>query len=93
MASARRASRKTGANRPESRNRGTVPLEESGGGLCTGSRMRPPSEVARYLSISLPSLYRLLRSGRLRGHKVGGQWRISDDAVRQFLEDGIRVIE
>ena len=55
------------------------------------ARMKSPNEVAGYLAVSIPSLYRYLRSGRIRGNKVGGQWRISDDAVRRFLEDQIRV--
>jgi excisionase family DNA binding protein len=68
----------------------------TGGGVGTAgspaaSPLRSPGEVARYLAVSLPTLYRVLRSGRLRGTKVGGQWRISDDAVRQFLEDQIWV--
>lgn len=55
------------------------------------ARLKSPHEIAAYLAISLPNLYRLLRTGRLHGSKVGGQWRISDDAVRQFLEDEINV--
>lgn|SRR5512134_808374 len=62
-------------------------------GAPNAPRLRSPHEVAAYLGVSVPNLYRLLRSGRLRGHKVGGQWRISEEALRQFLEDGIRVIE
>ncbi len=53
--------------------------------------LRSADEVAAYLAISVLGVYRRLREGRLRGHKVGGQWRISDGAVRQFLEDSIRV--
>lgn len=60
-------------------------------GSPDAARLRSPGEVARYLAVSLPTLYRVLRSGRLRGIKVGGQWRVSDDAVRQFLEDQIQV--
>jgi excisionase family DNA binding protein len=33
----------------------------------------------------------LVRSGRLKAFKVGGQWRISRQAIRQFLEDQIRL--
>jgi excisionase family DNA binding protein len=39
----------------------------------------------------MPTVYRLLRGRKLEGIKVGGQWRISDEAVRRFLEDGINV--
>jgi excisionase family DNA binding protein len=35
--------------------------------------------------------YRLLRNRKLQGVKVGAQWRISDEAVRRILEDGIDV--
>jgi excisionase family DNA binding protein len=37
------------------------------------------------------TLYRLLRTKKLQGVKVGGQWRIAEEAVRRFLEDGIDV--
>lgn len=53
--------------------------------------LRSTREVATYLATSVPNLYRLLRSGRLCGRKVGGQWRVSDDAVREYLEDQIYV--
>lgn len=47
--------------------------------------------VAAYLDVSVPKIYRLIRSGRLQAFKVGGEWRISTEAVRQFLEDNINV--
>jgi excisionase family DNA binding protein len=49
------------------------------------------NQVARYLGKSVPTIYRLLRGKRLRASKVGGEWRISDRALREFLEDGINV--
>lgn len=60
-------------------------------GVRQSAPLRSPDEVVAFLSLSMPSVYRLLRAGRLRGHKVGGQWRISDAAVRQFLEDEINM--
>jgi excisionase family DNA binding protein len=53
--------------------------------------LKSPDEVAAYLAVSVLRVYRLLREGRLRGHKVGGQWRIPDDAVREYLEESICV--
>lgn len=53
--------------------------------------LRSPDEVAAYLAVSVLGVYRRLREGRLRGHKVGGQWRIPDDAVREYLEESICV--
>jgi len=54
-------------------------------------RLDDVRRVADYLGVSIPTLYRLLRSGKLKGHKVGGQWRISREAVEQNLEDQILV--
>jgi excisionase family DNA binding protein len=34
-------------------------------------------------------IYRLIRSGKLRATKIGGTWRICDQALRDLLEDGI----
>jgi excisionase family DNA binding protein len=53
--------------------------------------LRTPLEAARYLGTSVNTVYRLIRSGKLRASKVGGQWRIADTALREFLEDGINV--
>jgi excisionase family DNA binding protein len=47
--------------------------------------------VAAYLGVSVPTVYRLLRNKKLKGVKVGGQWRISTEALRQFLEDSINL--
>jgi excisionase family DNA binding protein len=54
-------------------------------------RLDDVRRVADYFGVSIPTVYRLIRSGKLNAHKVGGQWRISSEAVRQFLEDQIHV--
>ncbi len=48
-----------------------------------------PREVADYLGASVLKVYRLIHAGKLRASKVGGEWRISHEAVRDLLEDGI----
>jgi len=48
-------------------------------------------QVADYLGVSTRVVYRLIRSGQVRAFKVGGRWRISKDAVRQFIEEQIQV--
>lgn len=50
-----------------------------------------PKQAACYLGISIPTLYRALRSGRLTGSKIGGQWRISSETLQKFVEDGIHI--
>jgi excisionase family DNA binding protein len=53
--------------------------------------LRTVQWTALFLGISPLTVYRLLRSGKLKGSKVGGQWRISDEALRDYLEQGIHV--
>jgi excisionase family DNA binding protein len=52
-------------------------------------RLLTPREVAGYLGVSVLKVYRLIHAGKLRASKVGGEWRISHEAVRDLLEDGI----
>ena len=44
-------------------------------------------EAARKLGVGLDYLYSLLWTGKLRGTKVGKQWRISADAVEERLKE------
>jgi excisionase family DNA binding protein len=50
-----------------------------------------PRAVADYLGVSTAVVYRLIRSGRLRAVKLGGQFRIAQAALRQLLEDEIKL--
>jgi excisionase family DNA binding protein len=54
-------------------------------------RLRSVSEVAAYLHQSEQSVYRQIRSKKLQASKVGGEWRISDEAICKLLEDGMNV--
>lgn len=47
-------------------------------------------EAAAWLKISEPTVYRLLRSGALKGAKVGGQWRIPIAELQKYVEDQIK---
>jgi excisionase family DNA binding protein len=42
-------------------------------------------EVAVYLQISDSTVYKLVRSNRLPGRKVGNKWRFSRSAVENWL--------
>ena len=46
-------------------------------------------QVATFLDTSVPTVYRLVRNKRLRASKVGGEWRITGQALRDLLEDNI----
>jgi excisionase family DNA binding protein len=43
-------------------------------------------EAARRLGVGLDYLYSLLWTGKLEGHKVGKQWRISAEAVEARMK-------
>lgn len=43
-----------------------------------------PAEVAAVLGVHLETVKKLLRSGELRGFRVGRLWRITPEAVAEF---------
>ena len=45
-------------------------------------------EVQNKLKVSDETIYRYIRSGKLKAFRVGGLWRISEDAVQEFLKKG-----
>jgi len=51
--------------------------------------------VCDLLRMSRSHVYNLLKSGRLPGRKIGGQWRIPVDGLRRYLsgEDTAVVVE
>ena len=42
-------------------------------------------EVATILSVSVESIRRYLKAGKLKGSKIGGQWRIAEQQVKDFF--------
>jgi excisionase family DNA binding protein len=54
-------------------------------------RLHSVSQVAAYLQLSEQSVYRLIRSKKLQASKVGGKWKITDEAICKLLEDGMDV--
>ena len=43
-------------------------------------------EAARRLAVSETTVRKYLKLGRLRAHRIGRVWRISESAVAEFLE-------
>ena len=41
-------------------------------------------DVARRWGISPGTVYRLLRSGKLKGFKAGRAWRVDNESLRQY---------
>lgn len=44
-----------------------------------------PSEIGRRLDVHAKTVKRLIKSGELRAHLVGGQYRISDDDFAAYV--------
>lgn len=47
-----------------------------------------PEEAAEYLRVDPQTIYRPLREGKLPGARIGRQWRISRQALEEFLRGG-----
>jgi excisionase family DNA binding protein len=45
-------------------------------------------ETAKYLRISLSSLYKVAQEGRIPCQKVGRHWRFRRDAIDRWLDEG-----
>lgn len=46
-------------------------------------------EAAQHLSLSLSSLYRMLRQGKLEGKKQGSSWRITQKSLEQIPKNAL----
>ena len=45
------------------------------------------TEAAILLQVSTRTLQRMIRNGKLPAFKVGGQWRLRETQLRQWVED------
>jgi excisionase family DNA binding protein len=53
------------------------------------SQVLTPEEVAAGLKVSPKTVMRLLRTRRMRGVKVGGQWRVPVTEYNRVLREGV----
>lgn len=44
-------------------------------------------EVAQYLNVSLPFLYKHCKNGEIPSYKVGGLWRFRRNEIKEWFED------
>ena len=44
------------------------------------------SELAESLRVSLMTIYRYIKSGKIKAHKIGKEFRISKDEFERFLK-------
>lgn len=43
-------------------------------------------ELARYLKISKPTLYKMVEKGKIPALKIANQWRFKKDDINRWLE-------
>ena len=43
-------------------------------------------EIAEISRLHLNTVYRHLRQGKLKAHKVGNQWRVTQEALDKYLK-------
>ncbi|PTM52707.1 helix-turn-helix domain-containing protein [Desmospora activa] len=43
-------------------------------------------EAAKYLKSNPSTLYKMLRSGKIKGAKVGKEWRVHKDVLDDYLK-------
>ena len=44
-----------------------------------------PIEAGQYLNVHVRTIYRLAKSGKIPGHKVGGRWRFKKATLDEWL--------
>jgi excisionase family DNA binding protein len=49
-------------------------------------RLLTLSKAAELLNVSTRTLHRMIRNGKLPAFKVGGQWRVRESQLRQWIE-------
>jgi excisionase family DNA binding protein len=48
-----------------------------------------PAEVALALKVHPRTVRKWIAGGKLRGFRVGGRFRVTQEAVRRFVADGV----
>lgn len=47
-------------------------------------------QVAEILNVAKITIFRHLKSGKIKGVKIGNVWRISQEEIKYIMENGIR---
>ena len=51
------------------------------------------NEVSEILKVTKRSLYNYIKAGTLRAVKVGKDWRVSEDNLKDFINNGSPVVD
>ena len=47
-------------------------------------------EVEEIMGVSQRTLYRWIETGKLKAFKAGGTWRVSEEALQEFMTGGAK---
>lgn len=51
-------------------------------------RVYTTEEIMEVLKVTKRTLYNYIKAGQLKAFKVGREWRVTEDALREFTEHG-----
>ena len=51
-------------------------------------RVYTTEEIMEVLKVTKRTLYNYIKAGQLKAFKVGREWRVTEDALRDFTEHG-----
>ena len=51
------------------------------------------ADVAHYLKVNVETVYRLIRKENLPAIRIGGQWRLREKDVEQWLENRTHLLQ
>lgn len=54
--------------------------------MAAASRILTAKEVADYLRCHISTVYRLAKTGKLPGFRLGADWRFREDALQSWLD-------
>ncbi len=57
-----------------------------GGGDMTDIKVYTLDEIEVLLKVSLRTLYRYIKNGRLKANKIGNKWIVTEQALKDFIE-------
>jgi excisionase family DNA binding protein len=55
------------------------------GGTMTEIKLYSLKELATLLSVTERTLHNYIKSGKMKGQKIGGKWQISESNLRKFV--------
>jgi excisionase family DNA binding protein len=55
------------------------------GGTMTKIKLYSLKELATLLSVTERTLHNYIKSGKMKGQKIGGKWQISETNLQKFL--------